>query len=323
MTDLILNALILDGPDRGQVCDSADVDRLLDEETLLWAHVDAHHPDVDAFLDRHLPHVDDITHEALSAEDTRPRCVAIEDGALIMLRGVNLHEGAVPEDMISVRLWVDPRRVVSLRRRDLRAISDLQASVMTGQGPDAPGAFLAELACLLTDRMEPIFDALEDAVAEQEQEVLDAPGPELRREIAASRRQMIILRRYIAPQRDALRALRDMNASWLLPEDRHSIQETADRVMRHVEDLDMLRERAQVIRDELANVLSDRLNRNLYTLAMLSAVFLPLGFVTGLLGVNVGGIPGASTPWAFAALCAGLIAVSGGIVWLLKRRGWV
>ena len=323
MTELILSSLILDGPRKGLVCPREEVEPLLDAETLLWAHLDADHPDADSFLDRHLPYVDDMLHEALVADDTRPRCVAVGGGALIMLRGVNLQAGALPEDMISIRLWIDARRVVTLRKRNLKAVEDLQANIRSGQGPTTPGAFIADFARLLTERMEPLLDTLEDTVAAQEQNVLDAPGPELRREIAATRRQMIILRRYIAPQRDAMRALKELNVDWLMPDDHHDLQETADRVMRHVEDLDMLRERAQVIRDELANILSDRMNRNLYTLAVLSAVFLPLGFITGLLGVNVGGIPGATASWAFAALCGGLAMIGGAILLMLWRRGWM
>ncbi|SOH94648.1 zinc transporter [Monaibacterium marinum] len=323
MTDFVLSSLILNGPDRGRSCARDEVDPLLDAETLLWAHLDADDDRTVAFLSRHLSHVDPVLHTALTAEDTRPRCAVSDDGALLLLRGVNLNEGAVPEDMISLRLWVDPRRVVSLRKRDLRAVADLQDLVRAGRGPDAPGAFLATLARLLTERMEPVLDELEDAVAAQEQAILDAPGPDLRREIAETRRRIIILRRYIAPQRDAMRALRDMDAPWLMAEDRRMLQETADRVMRHVEDLDMLRERAQVIRDELANVLSDRLNRNLYALAILSAVFLPLGFITGLLGVNVGGLPGVNTPWAFAVLCVSLVGMAVAIIWALRYRKWM
>ena len=53
-----------------------------------------------------------------------------------------------------------------------------------------------------------------------------------------------------------------------------------------------------VIQDELSNRLSDRMNRNMYLLSVVAAIFLPLGFLTGLLGVNVAGIPGTDSPWA-------------------------
>ena len=54
-------------------------------------------------------------------------------------------------------------------------------------------------------------------------------------------------------------------------------------------------------------------------LAVVAAVFLPLGLLTGLLGINVGGIPGAQTDWAFWAVC-GLLGVATVFnLWLYRR----
>jgi zinc transporter len=78
-----------------------------------------------------------------------------------------------------------------------------------------------------------------------------------------------------------------------------------------------------VIQDELANAVAERLNARMYVLSVVAAVFLPLGFVTGLLGVNVAGVPGADTPWAFAAVAGGSAAVAAVEVWLFRRLGWL
>lgn len=50
---------------------------------------------------------------------------------------------------------------------------------------------------------------------------------------------------------------------------------------------------------ELTNALSDNMNKNLYLLSVIAAVFLPLGFLTGLLDINVGGLAGVDNPSAF------------------------
>ena len=73
------------------------------------------------------------------------------------------------------------------------------------------------------------------------------------------------------------------------------------------------------MKDELSNALAERMNRNMYVLSVVAAIFLPLGFLTGLLGINVGGIPGADQPlafWIFVALLAALVAAQ---VWLFRR----
>jgi len=73
-----------------------------------------------------------------------------------------------------------------------------------------------------------------------------------------------------------------------------------------------VRGRAQIVKDELVTGLSDRLNKNMYMLSVVAAIFLPLGFLTGLLGINVGGIPGADNEaafWIFMGILALIILI--------------
>ena len=81
--------------------------------------------------------------------------------------------------------------------------------------------------------------------------------------------------------------------------------------------------RGSVTHDELSSRLSEQMNRNMYLLSMVAAIFLPLGLITGLLGINVGGIPGTESPWAFTLVCLLLVGLGGIGVWLLRRMKWV
>ena len=83
-----------------------------------------------------------------------------------------------------------------------------------------------------------------------------------------------------------------------------------------------MRERAQIVKDELSNALSNEMNRNLYQLSLITAIFLPLGFLTGLLGINVGGIPGAEVPTAFWIFCGLLSLIVGLQLAMFQRLRW-
>ncbi|MFC1356909.1 MAG: hypothetical protein G8D58_09745 [gamma proteobacterium symbiont of Phacoides pectinatus] len=74
------------------------------------------------------------------------------------------------------------------------------------------------------------------------------------------------------------------------------MREIADHTLLFLEDLDAARERASVTQEELLHHLSEQAERRMFLLAVITTVFLPLSFVTGLLGINVGGIPGADEP---------------------------
>jgi zinc transporter len=92
--------------------------------------------------------------------------------------------------------------------------------------------------------------------------------------------------------------------------------------MRYVEDLDAVRERAQIVKDELSNILSDRINKNMYILSVIAAIFLPLGFLTGLLGVNVGGIPASDNPYGFYIVSGFLMLLVIIQIFLFKKLRW-
>ena len=61
------------------------------------------------------------------------------------------------------------------------------------------------------------------------------------------------------------------------------------------------------MQDELRNRIADQQGMRMYVLSMVTAIFLPLSFLTGLFGMNVGGLPGTDSPQAFTILIAGML----------------
>jgi zinc transporter len=217
-------------------------------------------------------------------------------------------------------MWVDATRMITLRRRTLFAVQDVQASLDTGEGPSATGALLVMLAERLIERMGPVIQQLDDQLDAIEVEALDNAADGLRGRLADLRRQAIALRRHMAPQREALGVLSTASTAVLGDVDRLKVREISDRVTRYVEDLDALRERAAVTNDELSTRLAETMNRRMYLLSVVAAVFLPLGLITGLLGVNVGGVPGTNNAWGFYLVTILLVALGGGMAWWLRAR---
>lgn len=292
------------------------------EQGLLWVHLDRVRPDSTRFITEQSG-IDTIVQEALLAEETRPRAMAVGDSLLLILRGVNLNPGADPEDMVSIRLWVEPGRVISTRHRRLVAIDDLRQRMAGGGGPETAGDLVVAVAAGLIDRMSAVIEALDDEEDALEAQMVEEQHRALRTELGRIRRQAIGLRRFLAPQREALSRLQGEELGWLDSKRKARLREVTDRVIRYVEDLDAIRERAAVIQDELMNRLSDQMNRNMYLLTIVATVMLPLGFFTGLLGVNVDGIPGTeNAPWAFAVVCALLVLLVALEIWILRRLRW-
>ncbi len=325
MDDVILFAHGLSGPVRGKTLrDRDEVIAALRAPELAWLHLRANDSRTAAWAGEHLAWLDPLALVALLAEETRPRATPIDAGVLVILRGVNLNPDSDPEDMVSVRMYIDPARIVSMSVRDLVSVSDLHAVVAEGRGPDRAGSFLCALVDRLNDRISTFLHELDEECDDIEEVLIDGPSPELRGRIAQARRRVILFRRHIGPQRDALGQLaRNEDVGFLDKTDRRRLAEAYERLTRVIEEADALRDRLGVVRDELQNALSERLNRNLYMLSVISVVFLPLSFLTGLLGTNVGGIPGNNWPFGFWVVSAGLVTLAGIELAILRRLRWI
>ncbi len=315
-------AYLIDGKGGARELNESAVSSWVPEDGQLWVHVNySSHAGTEWLTNA--SGLDSLIIEALLAEETRPRTTAIGDGLLIALRGVNLNPGADPEDMVSIRIWIDSRRIVTSRKRDLISVSDLIDQFHFKHGPCNSAEFLIELIAKLVMRMSDTVDQFEDRVAELEELVLAAEGSSLRNDIATLRRQAIAIRRYLAPEREALSRLISEKISWLDDTNRHQLREISDRLIRHIEDIDAVRERAAVTQEELQSRLSEQMNSRMYVLSVVAAIFLPLGFLTGLLGINVGGIPGTESPWAFLIFIGILVIVVVFQVLVFRWKKWM
>lgn len=288
---------------------------------LIWIHLDYSNPNSLRWL-REESGIERIVQQVLASDESRPRCERFESGLLAILRGVNLNPGADPEDMVSIRIWLEENRILSCRKRRLVSISALQESLRRGSGPRSQGGLLAHLSENLVKRMDSVIESLEAGTENLEQRLSNDDDANLRGEISDMRRTVIHLRRYLAPQRDALKRLKGMEIDWLSPDARSRLNESADQTQGYLEGLDAIRDQTQVVQEELTQKYTEQTERRMYVLAIITSVFLPLGFLTGLLGINVGGMPGIDSPFAFWVVCLLALIVTGVSLWILRRLRW-
>ena len=313
---------ILNGAGGGRPISWEDAEKWIPENGVLWLHLNYKNERVQKWL-REASGLNPIISEALLEEETRPRAVAYDDGLLLILRGVNCNPGSDPEDMVSLRMWFDKGRIISMRQRRVMAIDDLNKAIVSLKGPTSPSHFLTMVSERITDRMGDVVSEIDDSVDELEDTVLTAESYELRSKLAVLRRKTISLRRYIAPQRDVLTRLQNERIPWLRDVDKIHLREHAERTARFVEDLDSARDRAAITQEELNSRLSEQMSKTMYILSLVAAIFLPLGLITGLLGINVGGIPGSEYGSAFIIVCIFLAGIAFVEFWLFKRKKWL
>lgn len=287
-----------------------------------WYHLQRHDPTIQAIFDADV-YLDKIAERTLLAEDSRPRTILRDEDVLINLRGVNLNPGANPEDMIGIRFFIQPTRIVSVEKRPLKATKDVAKRLLTQPAPATPGEFMSNFAQAMIDRMAPTITDLNEQVDGLEEKIETGGTDSARPIVSELRRQAIMLRRFLAPQRDALNSLSQQKLPWITTDDQLRLREAADQATRVTEELDAVRERCAIVKDQLTDLRAEQMNNNMMILAVLSAIFLPLGLISGMMGINVGGMPWTDNVMGFWYVTAIVIGI--GIVQMIifKLLKWI
>ncbi|MGY3942054.1 zinc transporter ZntB [Aeromonas tecta] len=286
-----------------------------------WLHLDYGNPEAARWL-LQTPLINDAVRESLLGQSNRPKLVRMGETVLLILRGINHNKDHRPEEMVALRIYITPDLILSSRRRPLLSEQDVFEQLKLGGGADSPADWLVEMCDSLTDRAGEFVEELHDQILELEEMVLMRDLPSNGR-LALIRKQLIVIRRYLSPQRDLVARLANEKISWLDEDDRRRLLDIADRLRRWLDDLDAGVARTAVLADEINNLMAEATNRRAYQMSVMALLFLPASFLTGLFGINLGGMPGADSPTAFWVFSGSLLALAIGLaVWLKFRRWW-
>ena len=292
------------------------------EDGNIWIHIDFNDEEGRRWLleQASLPRLVGIS---LLAEETRPRCVNMKEGMLVFLRGVNFNPGAEPSDMVSIRMWMDSSRVITVQKEFVRSVKNVAQTLRDGNGPKNSGQVLVYLCEQIARGISELTLELDDGIDALEDQSLHSSDLKLRSSISRLRREIITARRHVSPIRDAINLLHLEQNAWLDANCKMQLREIGARITRYVEDLDSARDRGAVTQDELSDRLSERMNKAMYLMSVVAAVFLPLSLLTGLLGINVGGIPGSDNSFAFATVCIILVVIALFQTLIFKWMKWL
>lgn len=296
-------------------------DEVIQCEQPCWLHLNYTHRKSAEWL-QSTPQIPDAVRDALAGDSMRPRVSRLGDGFMIVLRSVNHNSDARRDQLVVMRVFINDKLIVSTRRRKVSAVDEVLTDLQNGNGPIDCGSWLVDVCDALTDHTSEFIEELHDKIIELEDALLDQRMP-ARGELGLLRKQLIVMRRYMAPQRDVYARLASEKLAWMDDSERRRMQEIADRLGRGLDDLDAGVARTAILADEVASAMAESMNRRTYTMSLMAMIFLPATFLTGLFGVNLGGIPGGEWKYGFSIFCLLLVALAVGVAGYLRKRRWL
>jgi zinc transporter len=254
--------------------------------------------------------------ELLLEAHPRVRVTLVPGGVAAILHDLHHDFHDDPEQFGELRFYVDERRVISARRAPLRSVDRLRRELDAGLSLNSTVAWLERLVRDLTEAFAEVARGLSDRVDELEDEVVSGRGHERRVTLAQMRRLLVRFRRHVNSDRSALGRLRSFHHG--AAEELSTLRRSIEQLDGVAQDVELVHERVRVLQEEVSSLLAEATNRNLYVLSIVTTVLLPATLVTGIWGMNVGGVPWADDSRGF--FFTGLVLLGSVLLSLLLLR---
>jgi len=218
--------------------------------------------------------------------------------------------------IVDFGIWLESNRIITVRRGTVPALVRAAEACSEGTGPASPLELIVFVLSEGLSRFEQDLHVLTSVVDQLEDEIMEGEGDPPIHRVAELQKRLVYARRFRMPLANMVSFIESQPDSDVDGDLRDELEGIANAVAQNQELLGLSIDRASALQGQLRDQLADSMNTATYRFTWVATVFLPLSFLTGLLGINVAGIPGDHDPWAFWLVCGALcvIAVAWGVV---------
>lgn len=285
----------------------------------LWLHFTLANIAAEKWLRESLSLPDEFL-EALHQGSRSTRIENADDRLVAVINDVLYDFSFGASDISTMWVSVDRHMVLTARRKPLRSIDRLRASVNKGTRFGSPVELLVHL---LSDQGDVLVQIVRDATDKVDgiEDTLLADRLDVGRvNLGALRRVLVRLRRLLAPEPAALFRLLNHPPEWMAEDDMQELRQATEQFSTVLADMAGLLERIKLLQEEVAESVNEQNNRSLFLLTVFTVLALPINIIAGLFGMNVGGIPLAEDKQGFWVIVGIVATFTVPALWLVWRR---
>ena len=297
------------------------IERALMQDTLLWLDLADTSPDTLALL-REVFNIHPLAVEDAQEFSQRPKIEDYEDFVYLVAYG----SLGLDQPMVEVHCFYAEHFFVSVHRDEIPAIADA-CHALHRLHTDRRLVALYRLLDALVDSMFPSLAAFDDRIDELQDQIFVKPREQELAALFALKRQLVDMRKLVTPQRDMVASMltQVVPIPGMTPESERYVRDLYDHLIRISDMVDSYRDLLSGSLDAYMSVVSNRLNDVMKQLTIIATVFLPLSFLTGFFGQNLGWLvarEGSLGAFLIFGLGTELAAVLG-LFFMFRRRGWL
>ena len=195
-----------------------------------------------------------------------------------------------PEALGVLRLYIDKERLITGRGHPLKSVDRLRHELFEGMAFSNTIDLFARLIYDIGDSMHHVIKQLNDTVDDAEDQILAGHLQNQGSELGRIRRLLARLRRLLSANRQAMQHAMPHIVRWCR-DDITELRQAIEHMESTIQDLELVQERTRLLQEEIAGRMSEATNRNLYVLSIVTVTLLPINLITGIFGMNTGGLP--------------------------------
>ena len=218
------------------------------------------------------------------------------------------------------------RYLLTFQERHFAFFEPVRERLRAGTGPMrsmGPDYLAYAMIDTLVDRYFPIAEELSHQLEQLEEEIGEAPTPEILSDIHSIRRQLVVLRRVGRPQREAVNLLAREQTPFVSDQVRPFLRDTCDHIAQIMELVDSTHELAVGLSELYLSSVSHRTNEVMKMLTLMASIFIPLTFIAGIYGMNFEYMPELGEPQAYFYVLALMLLLAITMILYFWYRGWI
>ncbi|MBI4543634.1 MAG: magnesium/cobalt transporter CorA [Gemmatimonadetes bacterium] len=293
----------------------------------LWVDIDSRREEEWSLL-AELFHFHPLAIEDTRSPDCRVKLEEYEDHLFVVMRGVRFATWTpAPYDIdpINLYLFLGPHYVVTVQAEPLESTRSVAERLEAA--PEVLRRGVDYIAYMILDTLVdfyfPLLDQVDSFVDELEDDVFERSGERTMQGIFELKRTLLALRRQLAPMREVAASLANRPSRYLRPETQVYLRDVYDHVVRQLESVETFRDLVAGVMETHLSVMSNRMGQVMKSLSVVATLILPASLVAGIYGMNFEAMPGLHNPYGFWISMLAMFLVSGGLLYYMRRKGWL
>jgi zinc transporter len=259
-------------------------------EEPLWLHFNVFDNRARRYLEK-LPELDDEGRALLLGNETRIQARMLDDGFIAILGDLHHDFNLDPEAFGTIRVYVTRHVIVTCRRQRVRSVDRVRREIEARRDDRGPLDVFSLLLEEIVDGFVALAADIGERVENLQDRILAGHASEQSADLAQIRHVVARFRRHVLANRTMLKPLLRRISGTADDAQREQLHAALEQLEATAQDMDLTMERSRLLQEEITARLGEATNRNLYLLSIATTALLPITLITGVFGMNVGGLP--------------------------------